>query len=308
MAIGLSVSLTACSGSYDSTKLDSNPGTDKNGINTYNNFDTAKSNNQYSSENTDEVENFDSQASNDTLVVGVKSMHGDFIQGFANDSSDVKVRRLLGIEGNNGFSPYVQDENSQWHWNEAILIEEPERVENEDGSMTMTFNIKDDVKWSDGHPLTADDYLFYSLLHSDYNYIAMTGSMEMGEDTLVGYDAFHSGDSKEFEGLEKIDDHSFSITIDSSQLPYFDIQALGRLGYRPIHYIAPNLTVADNGKSLVVKEGYEITKEDKENIKKSIDNRIAKIKEEFDEIYKQKPEEFREKVIYEQELKKRDEK
>ena len=172
------------------------------------------------------MDNFESQTSNDTLVVGVGSMNGDFIQGFGNDANDVKTRRLLGIEGNNGFSTYVQDENGQWQWNKAVLAEEPTSVNNDDGSMTVTFKLKDDVKWSDGEPLTADDFLFLTLLQSDYNYISMTGSLQIGDDGLVGYEAFHNNQADELEGLEKIDDYSFSVTIDAKELPYFDVQSV----------------------------------------------------------------------------------
>lgn len=307
MALGLSLTLASCGGS------------DTDSVNPSEDVQTSKESTDESTDSQEEndldqdakedLDNFESQTSNDTLVVGVGSMNGDFIQGFGNDANDVKTRRLLGIEGNNGFTTYVQDENGQWQWNKAVLAEEPTSVNNDDGSMTVTFKLKDDVKWSDGEPLTADDFLFLTLLQSDYNYISMTGSLQIGDDGLVGYEAFHNNQVDELEGLEKIDDYSFSVTIDAKELPYFDVQSLSNEGARPLHYIAPNLQVAENGKRLEVKDGYEVTESDKEEFIQSVDTRIGKLNEEFDENYPEVPEDgSEEKEEYYQDLKDRDEK
>lgn len=307
MALGLSLTLASCGGS-DTDSLNPSEDVQTSKESTDEKADSQEEN-ELDQDAKEDLDNFESQTSNDTLVVGVGSMNGDFIQGFGNDANDVKTRRLLGIEGNNGFTTYVQDENGQWQWNKAVLAEEPTSVNNDDGSMTVTFKLKDDVKWSDGEPLTADDFLFLTLLQSDYNYISMTGSLQIGDDGLVGYEAFHNNDSNELEGLEKIDDYSFSVTIDAKELPYFDVQSLSNEGARPLHHIAPNLQVAENGKSLQVKDGYEVTEQDKEEFIQSVDTRIGKLKEEFDEYYPEVPEDgSEEKEEYDQDLKDRDEK
>ena len=307
MALGLSLTLASCGGS-DTDSLNPSEDVQTSKESTDESTDSQQEN-ELDHDAKEDLDNFERQTSNDTLVVGVGSMNGDFIQGFGNDANDVKTRRLLGIEGNNGFTTYVQDENGKWQWNKAVLAEEPTSVNNDDGSMTVTFKLKDDVKWSDGEPLTADDFLFLTLLQSDYNYISMTGSLQIGDDGLVGYEAFHNNDSNELEGLEKIDDYSFSVTIDAKELPYFDVQSLSNEGARPLHYIAPNLQVAENGKRLEVKDGYEVTESDKEEFIQSVDTRIGKLKEEFDENYPEVPEDgSEEKEEYDQDLKDRDEK
>ena len=307
MALGLTLTLASCGGS-DSDSINTSEDVQTSKESTDESVDSQEEN-ELDQDAKEDLDNFESQTSNDTLVVGVGSMNGDFIQGFGNDANDVKTRRLLGIEGNNGFTTYVQDENGKWQWNKSILAEEPTSVNNDDGSMTVTFKLKDDVKWSDGEPLTADDFLFLTLLQSDYNYISMTGSLQIGDDGLVGYEAFHNNDSNELEGLEKIDDHSFSVTIDAKELPYFDVQSLSNEGARPLHYIAPNLQVAENGKRLEVKDGYEVTESDTEEFIQSVDTRIGKLKEEFDENYPEVPEDgSEEKEEYDQDLKDRDEK
>ena len=141
---------------------------------------------------------------------------------------------------------------------------------------------KKDLKWSDGEPITADDYLFGILLESDKDFNPLTASLNVGADSLKGYKAFKNGDTDSFEGLNKIDDYTFSLTVDASQLPYFEVQALSNAGPTPIHYIGENLAVAKDGKKLIVKDGYKVTDKDKENYKKSIDRQISLLKESFD--------------------------
>ncbi|WP_296128697.1 ABC transporter substrate-binding protein [uncultured Anaerococcus sp.] len=228
------------------------------------------------------LDDFEKQTADDTIVLGVGTINGDFIQGFNNDANDVNVRKFMGIEGNNGYNCYVIDEYGQFQTNTAALEKEPELIKNEDGSMTTKYTIKKDLKWSDGEPITADDYLFGILLESDKDFNTLTGSLNVGGDSLKGFEAFKKGETDSFEGLEKIDDYTFSITVDASQLPYFEAQALSNAGPTPLHYIGQNLAVSKDGKKLVVKKGYQVTDKDKEDYKKSIDNQIALLKENFD--------------------------
>lgn len=185
-----------------------------------------------------ELESFDKQTSDDTLVIGaIQEFNGDFLAGWTNNSMDVKARRFLGIEGNNGYGTVVQDESGAWINNMTILKEEPETVKNADGSETTTYKIKEDLKWSDGTPIKADDYLFGSLLHTYPSYQLVSGSTSIGDDALLGYEAYKNGDKDTFDGLKKIDDYTFSVTVDASFLPYYEEAALRGYGPYPIHYI-----------------------------------------------------------------------
>ena len=273
MALGLVITLSACGSSTDSTK----GGAESKSKN-------EEANKATDSKNASETpEDFDKQTSDDTIVMGVDSLNGDFIQGYANDGNDVKVRRFMGIEGNNGYDCYVQDEEGKFKTNTAALEKDPEVKINEDGSRTTTYTIKKDLKWSDGEPITADDYIFGILLESDKDFNPLTASMNIGADSLLGYKAFKNGETDSFEGIEKHDDYSFSLTVDSSQLPYFEVEVLSNAGPSPMHYIGENLAVSEDGKKLVVKDGYEVTDKDRDDYKKSIDKQIEILKESFEE-------------------------
>ena len=145
------------------------------------------------------------------LYTSVEEINGDFIGGWTNNKTDVKARRYMGIEGNNGYSTVVQDEGGQWVNNMTILEKEPEIVTNEDGSETTTFTIKKDLKFSDGSPITAKNYVFGPLLSSHPAYQVVTGSTNIGADTIKGYEEYHNGDKDFLDGLELVDDYTLSL-------------------------------------------------------------------------------------------------
>ncbi|MCW6678469.1 ABC transporter substrate-binding protein [Anaerococcus sp. NML200574] len=280
MALGLATTLVACGGDTakdaDKKAEDSKESTDK--------AETPADGEEKAADDKAELDSFDKQTSDDTLVVGaVQEFNGDFLQGWINNSMDVKARRYMGIEGNNGYGTVVQDEAGQWVNNMTVLKEEPKTVKNEDGSETTTFTIKKDLKWSDGQPITADNYLFDMLFHAYPSYQLVTGAFTIGADSVKGYEAYKGGDDDKFEGLEKVDDYTFKVTTDASYLPYYESAFLKQVSPFPIHAIADNIEVAKEGNKIVAKDGYKPTEDEKKKYIENIDNQIAKSKEDFDE-------------------------
>ena len=280
MALGLMTTIAACGGG---DKADQTTDTKDNQGQETQTEGEANQEGETAAEGEESVEDFDKQTSDDTLVVGVEEINGDFIGGWTNNKTDVKARRYMGIEGNNGYSTVVQDEGGQWVNNMTILEKEPEIVTNEDGSETTTFTIKKDLKFSDGEPITAKNYLFGPLLESHHSYQVVTGSTNIGSDTIKGYEDYFAGNKDTLEGLELVDDYTFKATISADFLPYFEAASLRGYGPFPIHAITENLTVSDDGKKLVAKEGYQVTDEDKDRYIKNLDTSIQKAKEDFED-------------------------
>ena len=65
-----------------------------------------------------------------------------------------------------------------------------EIVENEDGTVTYAITMREDVTFSDGTPLTADDVIFSMYVLSDPTY---DGSSTLYSQKIVGMDAYRSG-------------------------------------------------------------------------------------------------------------------
>ncbi len=79
-----------------------------------------------------------------------------------------------------------------------------------DDHLTYTFTLKDGIKFSDGTPLTADDvyFTFSTIAHPDYD-----GPRAYAVTDMVGYEAFHKGETTTFEGIKVIDPKTISFTF-----------------------------------------------------------------------------------------------
>lgn len=173
-------------------------------------------------ENADEEPSDDETAERPTepsgqLIIGTTTeMSGDFSGVWQNNASDADVRRLI-----QGYGTVDQTDEGEYVIDDSI-VEKYDTKDNEDGSKTYTFTIKQGLKFADGKEITAKNYvgniLFWSskLIGPDF----CKGKNTAGID-LVGYDAFSKGEKKEFEGVHLIDDYTFSSTINPENTPYF---------------------------------------------------------------------------------------
>ena len=74
-----------------------------------------------------------------------------------------------------------------------------------------TIKIKDNVKWNDGTPLTADDVIFaYEVVgHKDYTGVRYNEERKM----IVGIEDYHAGKTPTISGIKKIDDRTVEISF-----------------------------------------------------------------------------------------------
>ena len=93
-----------------------------------------------------------------------------------------------------------------------------DKVPNEDGTVTYTFHLRDGIMWSDGQPVTANDFVFSwqrlvdPATAADYSYMI---------DCVVNANAIMNGELDPSElGVSAPDDKTFVVTI-TSDLPYF---------------------------------------------------------------------------------------
>jgi len=113
-------------------------------------------------------------------------------------------------------------------WNETVVKDHKETM-NEDGSKTYEIEINQGLKYSDGSDIKAKDYLystmyFASNIAHDKNFgnKATSGMSIVGWSTYAKYTGEEAaGTTKEFAGLRLLGDYKFSVTIDSSYLPYY---------------------------------------------------------------------------------------
>lgn len=99
---------------------------------------------------------------------------------------------------------------------------------------TVTFNLRDDVKWHDGEPLTARDVAFTlsSMAHPAY-----IGGQFGHVQNILGAQQYRDGEADDVEGIEVIDDHTIAITTVEPDASIFVSVSLGAIGVIPEHIL-----------------------------------------------------------------------
>lgn len=131
-------------------------------------------------------------------------------------ASDADIQRLT-----SGNRTVVTDRQGSYRWNLSALREEPTATVNGDGSITYTLRIKSGLRFSDGSPVTAKNYLAPLLAGSTPVISAAGGSGTAGL-RLVGYDSFKvATEPTPFEGIRLLDDYTFSLTYEKKYADYY---------------------------------------------------------------------------------------
>ncbi len=99
-------------------------------------------------------------------------------------------------------------------------------------AQTFTFHLRDDVVWHDGEPFTADDVVFTLTIavHPD-NTTFWGNSLQ----DLAGLEDFVAGDADNIAGLQAIDDHTVSISVNQAAVTLLD--TLSYISILPEHVL-----------------------------------------------------------------------
>ncbi len=103
-----------------------------------------------------------------------------------------------------------------------------------DDNRTVTFNLRDDVKFHDGQPFTARDVAFTlsSMAHPAY-----IGGQFGHVQNILGAQQYRDGGADGVEGIEVIDDHTIAITTVEPDASIFVTVSLGAIGVIPEHIL-----------------------------------------------------------------------
>ena len=124
----------------------------------------------------------------DAFVIATELLDGlfnPFYYTSANDGTIVNLTQisLIGAAYNNGSIEVAYGEN------EAVVAKDYEIVENDDGTVSYYFVLKNGILYSDGHPLTMEDVLFNFYVYLDPVY---TGSNTLYSTDILGLDAYRT--------------------------------------------------------------------------------------------------------------------
>jgi peptide/nickel transport system substrate-binding protein len=168
-----------------------------------------------------------SNAKTDTLVVGCNEMAGVFSPAYYSSAYDGYVVDLVfdGLIKRNYEGDLVPSIAEDW-----------EMVDN---GKSIVFQLRDDVKFSDGTPLTAKDVEFTYLVLADPSYTGRYGSMVKD---MEGYEDYFFGKTDKFAGIETSGDHQVTFHFKEALRTNLENCTLGIL---PQHYYGADFKVGD---------------------------------------------------------------
>lgn len=188
------------------------------------------------------------QATESRLVVGnTTALSGSFFTDmWGNNTSDIDVRMLL-----HGYNLIEwHSETGAYGINRAV-VSDMATVDDEDGYRTYTLSLYKDLYYSDGTPITAYDYAFAILLSMSPK-VAAIGGQTVDSDHIVGSAAYISGRADVLTGVRVLADNMISISVKSTDRPFFYELALLSYNPYPISVIAPGCKVVDTGTGIAI--------------------------------------------------------
>ena len=178
------------------------------------------------------------------IIIGDQTQsNGDIYPYWTNNVSDNSVYKLT-----SGYDTIVVDKNGKFVVDPQVVKEKTD-TKNEDGTVTTTYKLQEDLKWSNGEGITAKDYVFRYLYFSSPQLVEMGAADNTEGAKLVGFADFNSGKSKVFKGVRLLGDYEFSVTINKDYLPnyYQDALAASGAGYMK-GWLPADYDIKDDGK------------------------------------------------------------
>ena len=136
-------------------------------------------------------------------------------------AADLDVQNL-----STGLETVATTKEGGFEWNPTV-VKSHEETMNEDGTRTYTVTIYDDLKLSDGTPVTVKNYVVFPMVFSSPVGVAAACKDHQSGMTLEGFKTFNTYDgtegsgTKELAGLRMIDDYTYSITVSADYANYF---------------------------------------------------------------------------------------
>lgn len=180
-------------------------------------------------------------------------MTGKFFTGmWGMNAADIDVRQLLHSY------PTVDVLQDQTLALNPVAVRDMQVRLDEQGNRVHRITLHQDLYFSDGTPIKAQDYVFSVLLQYS-PYIRELGGIPIRADFLQGGDAYQNNKTDKLLGLRLLNDHEFSLTVIEGSYPYYyDLTYINVKPY-PLHVIAPGCEVEDSAQGAYLKGPFDAT-------------------------------------------------
>lgn len=187
-------------------------------------------------------------AEENKLVVGhTTAMNGNFTTPmWGNNTADLDVQALL-----NGYNLIRWDGSQGSFGVDTSVVSGLTVYDDAEGNRTYLMALCNDLMYSDGTPITAYDYAFSVLLSVAKEIEAIGGNTE-NYAGILGMEEYKAGTAPALKGVRVLAENMLSITISAAYRPFFYEMGLMLCNPMPMHVIAPDCQVKDNGEGVLI--------------------------------------------------------
>lgn len=190
------------------------------------------------------------QAGSKVTVGSVTEMAGVFATDlFGNNTADLDVRALLHGYGTVAWIRTLGVALDGVPVSDVVPMDLP------NGGRSYTFTINNNLRYNNGMPITARDYVF-SILLSISPEIAEIGGTQRDMDHIVGAAAYRAGAAETVTGIRLLGDYVYSMEVSAAYLPYFYGLAMLNVIPYPPSVIAPGCEIVDDGQGAYISGPY----------------------------------------------------
>lgn len=174
-------------------------------------------------------------------------------------ASDQDIQQLT-----TGYSTLLSNKEGAYEWADKSIVVSHSETKNDSGTLTITIEIANDLKFSDGTPITAKNYVVAAVAGSTPVYAQASGSATAGL-SYAGYEAFNAydgtekeGASKTFSGVRLLGDYKFSVEIiaDYAEYYYSDTYAVFTPQPMKLYLGADGIDVKDDGNGCYIDSSF----------------------------------------------------
>ena len=160
-------------------------------------------------------------------------------------AADLDIEKLT-----SGYATVVTNKDGSYEWAGEEIVATHTETQNADGTRTFTVRIADDLTFSDGSKIRAENYLV-ALLVGSTKVMKEAGGGDAAGQTLVGYEAFHEyegeGETVPFAGVRLLDEYTFSVTVKPEYAGYYYALRYGEFTPVPMALYAGRYALKDDG-------------------------------------------------------------
>ena len=169
-------------------------------------------------------------------------------------AADLDVQELT-----NGYSTVVTDKDGVYVWADGEILRSHTEKVNADGTKTFTLQIADDITFSDGTPIRAENYLV-GLLVGSSSVMKEAGGSDAEGLALVGYENFNryagEGTPVPFAGVRLLDEYTFSVTVKKEYADYYYAIEYGAFTPLPAALYLGDFKIFDDGQGVYIEKGF----------------------------------------------------